>query len=105
MPNAQQMEKDEDDGNESLNDVKSRLITYLRFCLQIDGIVVQSTAVLNLTIGQHPSLIHHFQWRDLTLIIEMKRKQMYVKLQCEEKRMMEAEHSQRCPRVTSCWRK
>jgi hypothetical protein len=59
---------------ESLNDVKSRLITYLRLRLRIDGIVVQSTAALNLTIEQHPSLIHHFQWRDLILIREMKRK-------------------------------
>ena len=56
---------------ESRNDVKGRLITYLRLHLCLDGIVVQSTAALNLTIGQHSSLIHHFQWRDLIRIREM----------------------------------
>ena len=53
--------------------VRGRLLTYLH--LLLDGIVVQSTAALNLTNGQHVPLIHHFNGRDLILIREMIAKQ------------------------------
>ncbi len=53
----------------TLRDVQGRLLTYLR--LHLDGIAVQSTAAVSLTIGQHPPLIHHFHGRDLSLITEM----------------------------------
>jgi hypothetical protein len=50
------------------------LLTYLR--LGLDGIVVQSTAALSLTIEQHSPLIHHFHGRDLILIREMTAKEI-----------------------------
>jgi hypothetical protein len=51
---------------EHSQDVRGRLLTYLHILL--DGIIVQSTAALNLTNGQHLPLIHHFNGRDLNLI-------------------------------------
>ena len=67
--------------------------------LQLIWIVVQSTTALNLTIEQHPPLIHHFYRRDVILIRENgKRKQHYVyEITCEKKNM-KAEDTQQYPR-------